>query len=56
MVCLGNICINTLHKGAEDDDDDDDDDNNTILIIVIHFIFKCITLKSGHNFGQHTRA
>jgi hypothetical protein len=22
MVCLGNICINTLHKGAKDDDDD----------------------------------
>jgi hypothetical protein len=28
MVCLRNICINTLHKGAKDDDDDDDDDNN----------------------------
>jgi hypothetical protein len=31
MVCLGNICINTLHKGAKDDDDvydDNDDDNN----------------------------
>jgi hypothetical protein len=28
MVCLGNICINTLHKGAKDDDDDDNDDNN----------------------------
>jgi hypothetical protein len=28
MVCLGNICINTLHKGAKDDDDDDDDNNN----------------------------
>jgi hypothetical protein len=30
MVCLGNICINTLHKGDKnyDDDDDDDDDNN----------------------------
>jgi hypothetical protein len=27
MVCLGNICINTLHKGAKDDDDDDDDDD-----------------------------
>jgi hypothetical protein len=27
MVCLGNICINTPHKGAKDDDDDDDDDN-----------------------------
>jgi hypothetical protein len=28
MVCLRNICINTLHKGAKDDDDDDDDDDN----------------------------
>ena len=28
MVCLRNICINTLHKGANDDDDDDDDNNN----------------------------
>jgi hypothetical protein len=31
MVCLRNICINTLHTGDGDDDDDDDnndDDNN----------------------------
>ena len=28
MVCLRNICINTLHKGDDNDDDDDDDDNN----------------------------
>jgi hypothetical protein len=32
MVCLRNICINTLHKGESDggggDDDDDDDNNN----------------------------
>jgi hypothetical protein len=28
MVCLGNICINTLQKGAKDDDDDDDNNNN----------------------------
>jgi hypothetical protein len=35
MIYLGNICINTLHKGAknddddnDNDDDDDDDDNN----------------------------
>ena len=28
MVCLGNICINTLHKGDNDDDGDDDDDDN----------------------------
>jgi hypothetical protein len=34
MVCLGNICINTLQKGAEDDDDDDDDDNNQSVYAV----------------------
>ena len=34
MVCLGNMCMATLHKGDDDDDDDgdgdddDDDDNN----------------------------
>jgi hypothetical protein len=28
MVCLGNVCINTLHKDDDDDDDDDDNNNN----------------------------
>jgi hypothetical protein len=28
MVCLENIYINTLNKGARDDDDDDDDGDN----------------------------
>jgi len=28
MVCLGNTCMDTLHKGDNDDDDDDDDNNN----------------------------
>jgi len=28
MVCLRNICTNTLHKGDDDDDDDDDNNNN----------------------------
>ena len=28
MVCLGNMCMDTLHKG--DDDDDDGDDNNNV--------------------------
>jgi hypothetical protein len=28
MVCLGNIFINTLQKGAKDEDDDNDDDDN----------------------------
>jgi len=28
MVCLGNMCMDILHKGHNDDDDDDDDDDN----------------------------
>jgi hypothetical protein len=30
MVCLRNICVNTLHK-VDSDDDDDDDNNNNLL-------------------------
>ena len=37
MVCVRNICINTLHTGDEDDgDDDDDDDDDDIIIIIIN--------------------
>jgi hypothetical protein len=28
MVCLGNICVDSLHKGDTGDDYDDDDNNN----------------------------
>jgi hypothetical protein len=28
IVCLRNICINTLHKGDSDDDDDNNNNNN----------------------------
>jgi hypothetical protein len=28
MVCLGNICINTLQKEVKDDNDDDNNNNN----------------------------
>jgi len=28
MVCLGNISVDTLHKGDTEDDDDDDNNNN----------------------------
>jgi len=29
MVCLGNMCMDTLHKGDDDDNDDDDDDDDS---------------------------
>ena len=28
MVCLRNMCMDTLNKGDNDDDDDDDDDDD----------------------------
>jgi len=28
MVCLGNMCMDTLHEGDNEDNDDDDDNNN----------------------------
>ena len=47
MVCLGNICINTLHKGDnDDDDDDDDDDNNNNNISLCTTAHVCRTLDS----------
>jgi hypothetical protein len=33
MVCLENICINTLQKGAKDDDDD----NVTNTTSTVHY-------------------
>jgi hypothetical protein len=47
MVCLRNICVNTLHKGDSiftnnnDDDDDDDNNNNNINFEKVEAI--CIT-------------
>jgi len=37
MVCLGNICINTLHKGDNDDDNDDDNSHHHYHNIVCIF-------------------
>jgi hypothetical protein len=36
MVCLGNIFINTLHKGDDDDDDDDNNNNNRGEVSPVH--------------------
>jgi hypothetical protein len=45
VVCLRNICINTLHKG---DDDDDDDDDDIIIIIIIIIITTTENSHIGH--------
>ena len=34
MVCLGNMCMDTLHKG-----DDDDDDNNNNKYYYYYLVF-----------------
>jgi hypothetical protein len=33
MVRLGNMCVDTVHKGDNDDDDDDDNNNNILKLI-----------------------
>jgi hypothetical protein len=38
MVCLRNICKNTLQKGAKDDDDNDNNNNNNNIIIIIVYL------------------
>ena len=60
IVCLGDISINTLHKGDDDDDDDDDDDNNNnkkINYVNTHsnttmYFFTLLATSFGH-YGHH---
>jgi hypothetical protein len=46
MVCLRNMCINTLHKEDSDDDDDDDNNNNNNLFPSTMFQMHLQTLPS----------
>jgi hypothetical protein len=41
MVCLGNVCVDNLHKGENYDDDDDNNNNNNFLRVMI---MKLLTL------------
>ena len=43
MVCLRNICINTLHKGDNDDADDDADNNNNNNVVIIQIFFNVMS-------------
>ena len=43
MVCLRNICINTLHKG-DDDDDDNNNNNNKCIEIQRMWNLKCMII------------
>jgi hypothetical protein len=51
MVCLGNICINTLHK--EDNNDDDDDDNNKRIIMIQPTVSKCRICYTAEEHIKH---
>jgi hypothetical protein len=53
MVCLGNICLNTLHKG------DNDNDNNNLVNINIRFFYDMkliLLIESGKEGMEATRA
>ena len=47
MVCLGNMCMDTLHKGDNDNDDDDDNNNReqqkTTILGTAHILRKVVT-------------
>ena len=52
MVCLRNICINTLHRGDndnDDDDDDDDDNNNNNTVGTSSLSWKIVSQQSSCN-------
>jgi hypothetical protein len=41
MVCLGNMCMDTVRKGDDDDDDDDNNNNNNTLSNSIEKVHRC---------------
>ena len=47
MVCLGNMCMDNLHKGDNDDDDNDNnnDNNNNVLLLLLLLLLLLNTLK-----------
>ena len=38
MVCLRNMCVDTIHKGDNDDDDDNNNNNSQVCVVFIHCI------------------
>jgi hypothetical protein len=53
MVCLRNICINTLQKGAKNDDDNNNNNNNTINVDVhIALLILLTSIKRDHLQGD----
>ena len=54
MVCLGNMYVDTLHKG-EDDDDDDNNNNrqNKVAVYIYWTISKDMELQVTENYYKH---
>ena len=57
MICLGNMCVDTLHKGDYDDDNDDDNNNNKendtvehkwLCLLHIREIFLHVSAEEAH--------
>jgi hypothetical protein len=48
MVCLRNICINTLHKGDNDDDNNNNNNNNELMQLLW-----CVTGGNVHALGRY---
>jgi len=44
MVCFGNMCVDTLHKG---DNVDDDDDGKVLLLLLLLLLLFLITFMLG---------
>jgi len=55
MVCLRDICINTLHKGDNDDDEDDNNinnnnnNNNNTVVRYVQYINKPQIIFENYN-------
>jgi hypothetical protein len=58
IICLRNICINTLHKGDSDDDDDNNDNNNNInrLGHAVRYRRAITSLQTGSHLSSTDRA
>ena len=53
MVCLRNICINTLHKGDNDDNNNNHHNNSnykTAVLVTAHILRKVLMEKSQEYF------
>ena len=51
MVCLGNMCVDTLHKGDNDDNNSNNTNNSTFGAISLHWSLK--TRSNQHDYAKY---